>query len=105
MRKIILSANAGDYLRCEKAYLASFNPRAADTAMRQLHSAFRLLAGYPQAGLADTKLPGRRIYVAGNYIIAYRVEPDAIKISYIRHGRQQAPDLDKDEGADIPDTD
>lgn len=59
----------------------------------------------PQAGLADTKLPGRRIYVAGNYIIAYRVEPDAIKISYIRHGRQRTYSLDKDEGADIPDTD
>ena len=62
-----------------------------------------MLAGYPQAGVLVSPLPGRRTYVAGHYIIAYRVEPDAILISSIRHGRQQTPDLDKTDGPDIPD--
>lgn len=78
MRAIVLSKDAGDYLRHERLYLARFNPRAADATVRNLWSAFRMLAGYPQAGSIVSHLPGRRNYVAGAYIITYRVEPDAI---------------------------
>lgn len=72
MRKIVLAKEAGDYLRHERLYLARFNSRAADNAVRQLWSAFRMLAGYPQAGTVVPHLPGRRSYVAGSYIIYYR---------------------------------
>jgi plasmid stabilization system protein ParE len=103
MRKIVLSKEAGDYLRHERLYVARFNPRASDNMVRQLWSAFRMLAGYPQAGAVVPHLPGRRSYVAGAYIINYRVEPNAILISHIRHGRQLAPDLEPDDGPDIGD--
>jgi plasmid stabilization system protein ParE len=105
MRKIVLSKEAGDYLRQERLYLARFNARTADTTIRLLWSAFRMLAGLPQAGSVVSHLPGRRNYVAGAYIITYRVEPDAILISHIRHGRQQAPDLDRDDDRDIGEAD
>jgi plasmid stabilization system protein ParE len=105
MRKIVLSKDAGDYLRQEHVYLARFNPRAADRVVRELWSAFRMLAGHPQAGVAVSQLDGRRRYVSGAYIITYRVEPNAIQISYIRHGRQLPPELEKDDDGDVGDMD
>lgn len=100
MMRIRLSRNAATFLKGEKRYLEQFNPRAAETVLRQLRDALRLLSEYPQAGISDGLLDGRRRFVSGDYVIHYRVEGTLLQISHIRHGRQLPPGLEKDE--DLP---
>lgn len=94
--RVILSANAAAFLKRERAYLEHFNPRAARRVIENLRSAFRLLGDYPQAG-SPLKLPGRRRYVCGVYLIDYNTEKSRLVISHIRHGRQADPELAYDD--------
>ena len=94
--RVILSANAAAFLKRERAYLEHFNPRAARRVIENLRSAFRLLKDYPQAG-SPLKLPGRRRYVCGVYVIDYTVEKARLVISHIRHGQQADPELAHDD--------
>lgn len=98
--KVFLSNEATDYIRSEHAYLETYNPRAANDVIKNLRAAFRRIAAYPQIGSAVPVLPGRRHYVVGAYIISYRIEGDAIQILHIRHGRQQDPELERDDPID-----
>ncbi|MGF9562580.1 type II toxin-antitoxin system RelE/ParE family toxin [Neorhizobium sp. JUb45] len=95
--KLRLSKNAIRFIRQEHAYLERFNPHAAEAVVLQLQKAFRLLADHPMAGVEESILPGRRHFVSGDYVISYRIGPKGLTVSYIRHGRQIAPDLEKDE--------
>ncbi len=95
--KLTLSKDATRFLRQERAYLERFNPRAADVVIRQLRRAFRLLADHPMAGAEYSLLSGRRRFVSGDYVVDYRIGPKGITVSHIRHGRQPAPELEKDE--------
>lgn len=94
--KLTLSKNAIRFIRQERAYLERFNPHAAEAVVKQLQRAFRLLAEYPMAGEEYTVLPGRRRFVSGDYVVDYRIGPKGITVSHIRHGRQMAPELEKD---------
>jgi len=94
--KVILSKDAGRFLRRERSYLEQFNPRAAMAVMRQLRAALRLLGEFPRAGGDLEALGGRRRFVSGDYIIHYRVGKSAIYVSHIRHGRQEPLELEKD---------
>jgi plasmid stabilization system protein ParE len=99
--RVRLSKGAILFLRREREYLEQFNPRAAANVMRQLREALRLLGEYPNAGSPFEALEGRRRFVAGSYVIDYRVGQSEIRVSHMRHGRQLPPDLasgtDKDE--------
>jgi plasmid stabilization system protein ParE len=95
--RIKLSKDAGIFLKSEQRYLEQFNPRAADTVLRQLRAALRLLADYPQAGSPHPALEGRRRFVSGDYVIDYRIAGRLLEVSHIRHGRQLPPDLDRDD--------
>ncbi len=95
--RFTLSKNAIRFIRQERAYLERFNPHAAEAVVKQLQRAFRLLAEYPMAGEEYTVLPGRRRFVSGDYVVDYRIGPRTITVSHIRHGRQMAPELEKDQ--------
>jgi plasmid stabilization system protein ParE len=99
--KIIVSKDAARYLRHERAYLARFDRRAAETAMRQVQAAIRLLATYPNAGTETSALAGRRRFVTGPYIIDYRVTETTVMIAAIHHGRQQEPEVELDGDSDF----
>ena len=94
--KLTLSKNAIGFIRQERTYLERFNPHAAEAVVKQLQRAFQLLTQYPMAGEEYTLLPGRRRFVSGDYVIDYRIGRQVLTVSHIRHGRQMAPELEKD---------
>ena len=94
--RIRLSKDAGLFLRSEQRYLEQFNPRAANSVLRQLRASLRLLIEYPQAGSPNGALDGRRRFVSGDYVIDYRIAGRFVEVSHIRHGRQLPPALEKD---------
>ena len=98
--RVKLSKDAGRFLRSEQQYLAQFNPHAADAALRQIRAGLRLLGEYPQAGSPYEALDGRRRFVAGSYVIDYRIEGAVVNVSHIRHGRQLPSDLAADDPFD-----
>jgi plasmid stabilization system protein ParE len=95
--KLVLSRNAAAFLRHEKSYLERFNPRAADTAISGLWSAMRFLLEQPRAGHPHPTLAGRRRFVTGAYLIDYRIMGETLRISQIRHGRQDPMELEADD--------
>jgi plasmid stabilization system protein ParE len=98
--KLVLSRNATEFLRHEKTYLDEVNPHAADAAIRGLRKALRFLRDQPRAGSPHPSLAGRRRFVAGPYVIDYRIDAQELHISHIRHGRQDQPEFEADD--DLP---
>jgi plasmid stabilization system protein ParE len=98
--RIILSKSVRQFLRRERDYLESQNPRAAAITLQRLRDGIRMIGDYPGLG-APLPLPGRRRFVSGDYLIDYRVDAKSILISHMRHGRQLDPDLRRDD--DVPD--
>ena len=94
--RIILSKNVRQFLRRERDYLESQNPRAAVITLQRLRESLRTIGDYPGLG-APLPLPGRRRFVSGDYVIDYRVDAKSILISHMRHGRQLDPDLSRDD--------
>lgn len=94
--RVRLSRSASAFLRHERRYLEEFNPRAADNVLRQLQEALRFLSGFPRGGGPHPALEGRRRFVAGDYVIDYRIGPTVLEVSHIRHGRQLPPEQAKD---------
>ena len=75
--------------------IARDNPAAADRVIDDIEVAERRLAEYPELGRArDELLPGVRSWVAGAYLLFYRVETSALVVIRVLHGaRDLAPAL------------
>lgn len=97
MTKVRISTRAAEFIRTEKSYLARFNKRAAADISRQFRYVARTLSDYPKAGIPVMARGDVRRFVTPPYIIEYEIHPTEVVILLIRHGRQQSPDIDKDD--------
>jgi len=89
--RVILTAQAVADLRSIRSYVSQDSPRAADRLGRQLVEACETLTTHPNRGRQGLE-PGTREYVAiSPYVIAYRVQPDAVYVLHIWHGAQSRP--------------
>lgn len=103
MHKVRLSGNARAFIQREAKYLRERNQAAAETFLNRLREARRNLAQFPKMGHGKEALPveGAMRLVVGDYIMDYDFDGDAVSITAIRHGRQQYPDLAKDDDFDF----
>jgi toxin ParE1/3/4 len=63
------------------SYIADDNETAADQVLRRIDSVLSMLADTPLAGRARPELrPEIRSFPVGNYILFYRVLPDAVDV-------------------------
>jgi plasmid stabilization system protein ParE len=101
--KVRLSRNARTFIQREAKYLRDRNQAAAETFLNRLREAKRNLAQFPKMGREKESLPieGSMRLVVGDYIMDYDLDGDVVAISSIRHGRQQDPDLAKDDDFDF----
>jgi plasmid stabilization system protein ParE len=103
MPKIRLSKNARIFIQREAKYLRERNQAAAEHFLDRLRQARRNLAQFPRIGHEKTSLPveGAMRIIVGDYILDYDLDDKGVAITAIRHGRQQDPDLHKDEDFDF----
>lgn len=74
------------------AYLAERNPRAALALGDAIEAAVRHLADYPYSGRSGRIAGTRELVVSGTpYVIAYRIEAQAVLILRLLHGAQEWP--------------
>ena len=71
------------------AYLAQFNPRAAETIARALLAAGDSLAAFPDRGRPVLGTMLREWTIVYPYIIRYRVTVDHVRILRVRHGARR----------------
>jgi toxin ParE1/3/4 len=72
--------------------IAMDSPRAADNLARRFFDAEDRLADFPELGEARPDIaPGLRKWTVGNYLIFYRVDPDAVTIVRVVHGARDLP--------------
>ncbi|MEZ2147045.1 type II toxin-antitoxin system RelE/ParE family toxin [Bradyrhizobium sp. DN5] len=70
-------------------YIATDNPRAADTLLDRIDATFNMLAETPFAGRDRSELRAElRSFPVGNYLIFYVPTPDGVEIIRVMHGRQ-----------------
>ncbi|MBB4144019.1 addiction module RelE/StbE family toxin [Rhizobium rhizoryzae] len=75
-------------------FVAERNPRAVAQLVRVIHSRIeQLLSNNPFAGRIG-EIPGTRELVisATSYIVAYRVNEEAVEILFVQHGGKAWPD-------------
>lgn len=103
MTKVRLSRNARIFIQREAKYLRERNQAAAENFLGRLRQARRNIAQFPKIGHEKTSLPveGVMRLVVGDYILDYDLDDEGVAITTIRHGRQQDPDLEKDEDFDF----
>jgi toxin ParE1/3/4 len=74
------------------AYVAERNPWAAIDMGDAIEAAMQRLAGHPQIGRPGRFKGSRELVVGGTpYVIAYRIETDALVILRLLHGAQRWP--------------
>jgi toxin ParE1/3/4 len=71
------------------AYIAQFNPRAAETLARALLMAGDSLAAFPDRGRPIAGTGVRELTIVYPYIIRYRVAADHVRILRVRHGARR----------------
>jgi toxin ParE1/3/4 len=89
MGKLRVSARARDELDRIWLYIARENGsvEVASRVTDRVTQQFWLLNRYPNIGRRrDDLRPGLRSFVAGDYVIIYRVEKDTVVILHILHG-------------------
>lgn len=75
-------------------YIATDSPAAAERVILRIEAAENQLAEFPEmAQPRDDLLPGVRAWAVGDYLIFYRIEPDAVVILRILHGARDLGDL------------
>ncbi|MGH6988309.1 MAG: type II toxin-antitoxin system RelE/ParE family toxin [Stellaceae bacterium] len=71
-----------------RAYIAQFNPRAANRIALEVIAAAESLAQFPQRGRAVG--PGRReLVTVWPYVIQYRTTEGRVEIVRVQHGRRR----------------
>jgi toxin ParE1/3/4 len=74
------------------AYVAERNPQAAIDMGDAIEAAVRRLADHPRIGRPGRIRGTRELVVSGTpYVVAYRVERDAVVILRLLHGAQRWP--------------
>jgi toxin ParE1/3/4 len=74
------------------AYVAEKNPWAAIDMGDAIEAAMQRLADHPQIGRPGRFKGSRELVVGGTpYVIAYRIEADALVILRLLHGAQRWP--------------
>lgn len=86
MHIVIWSPTAVAQLRAIRAYLAQFNPRAAETVASRLVAASNSLEHFPARGRVVPTTTMRELVADYRYIIRYRILRDGtVRILRIRH--------------------
>ena len=70
------------------AYIAQFNPRAADRLARYLIEAGKSLSNFPERGRPGLAEGSRELMIVWPYILVYQVTADVIEIIRVWHGAQ-----------------
>ena len=84
---ITLTVTARQDLLAIWEYIANDNVAAADRVLDTLDSRMQLLADHPLLGPARPDIaPDLRYLISDNYLILYRVLPDAVEIVRVLHG-------------------
>jgi len=87
MPAITLTVAARQDLLAIWAYIATDNVAAADRVLDTLDARMQRLADHPLLGPARLDIaPDLRYLVSDNYLILYRILPDAVEIVRILHG-------------------
>ena len=88
MAKVVWSDRAVSDVENIKAYIAQFNPSAADRMAGRLVAAALQLESVPAIGRATTR--GRReLAIVTPYLIRYRITGDRVTILEVRHGARR----------------
>jgi toxin ParE1/3/4 len=75
------------------AYIAERNPLAAIAVGDRIEAAVRHLRDHPRIGRPGRIKGTRELVISGTpYLVAYRVEPDAVVILRLLHGAQRWPE-------------
>lgn len=68
-------------------FIADDNPSAADRLLDRIENALAMLCDNPRAGRARPELAAEiRSFPVGNYILFYRLLPEAIELVRVRSG-------------------
>ena len=87
MARIVWTRRALVRLELIRAYVAQFDPEAAQRLARRLVEAAHSLEDFPHRGRPASR--GRReLAIIPPYVIRYKVEGDRVLIGDIKHGRQ-----------------
>lgn len=88
--KIIWSPLALERVKEIARYIAADNPRAARKWVEAVFQTVERLEGFPESGRAVPEVGRKDIreILHGHYRIIYRLEPGAVAILTVRHGRQ-----------------
>lgn len=74
--------------------IALDNPNAADRVISRIYDAEERLADFPELGRIRPELrQNLRSWAVGDYLIFYRIDPDAVVIMRILHGARDLDDL------------
>ena len=85
MRKIVWTDEAISHLEAIVAYVAAFNPAAAERLGERLIAVADSLTEYSERG-RDVGYGRREMTTVWPYVLRYRVEVDTVIILRIRHG-------------------
>ncbi|MEX1016890.1 MAG: type II toxin-antitoxin system RelE/ParE family toxin [Phycisphaeraceae bacterium] len=94
MVQVIWPAEAKRWLQEVYAFIAEHDPEAAERTVRGILSKAERLGRFPQMGQVyrDSDFGGDiRVLVHGHYRIIYLVEPEAVRILGVFHGRMDVP--------------
>ncbi|MBC7312208.1 MAG: type II toxin-antitoxin system RelE/ParE family toxin [Rhizobium sp.] len=91
--KVLLSADARNYLVSEARYLQARSPQAARQFTDSLKQIKEHLSRFPRMGKQsdDMPVPGMLRFVMGAYLVDYEIRSGAVVILAIRHGQQRPP--------------
>jgi plasmid stabilization system protein ParE len=69
-------------------YIAENNPDAAERLDDRFHEAMHLLGRFPRMGHTRADVSDKRhlFWAVGNYVIAYRIEENAVLVVRVLHG-------------------
>lgn len=88
MVQIVWTQRALAQLRLIRAYVAQFDPDAAERLAMRLIDAGNSLHEFPDRGRPAT-VGRRELATVPPYVIRYRVQGDHVVIGDIKHGRQR----------------
>jgi toxin ParE1/3/4 len=89
LNRIVWTAHALANVRAIRAYIAQFNPRAADELAARLIAAGNSLEMFPHRGRIVPRTDMRELVSISPYIIRYRVLRDEVVILRVRHSARR----------------
>ena len=94
-RKLLRTPAARRDLLAIWSYIARDSERAADRLLDRFETVLMMLLDNPFAGRPRTELrPNLRSIPSGTYVLFYEVEPDALLLVRVLHGRMDITETD-----------